>query len=84
MVKIAPFSLILYTFVILMHKGIKKYSKIRLEVPKAKCVTFGDRAFSVAGPKLWNSLPAHIKQAENFIAFRKALKTYLFKKAFNC
>ena len=40
---------------------------------------FGDRSFSVAGPALWNSLPASLKSPEHgFYTFKRLLKTYLF------
>ena len=45
--------------------------------------TFADRTFSVAGPKLWNSLPNDVKQQKDIKHFKKSLKTHLFKLAFN-
>ena len=36
-------------------------SKHLLTVPKSKLKTFGDCAFSVCGPKLWNDLPNYVK-----------------------
>jgi hypothetical protein len=50
-----------------------------LVVPKTRMKTYGDRAFSVAGPKLWNSLPCSIKNCTSVSAFKKALKTHLFR-----
>ena len=46
---------------------------------------FGRRAFSVAGPDIWNSLPATICTIDTQIpiAFRRALKTRLFCSAFD-
>ena len=43
---------------------------------------YGDRAFSVAGPRLWNPLPLPLKLSPSVDTFKKALKTYLFKKAY--
>jgi len=41
--------------------------------------TFGDRAFSAAGPGLWNSLPSHLKDTDlSYNEFRRSLKTFLF------
>jgi len=41
--------------------------------------SFGDRAFAVAGPVLWNSLPSHLKEADlPYSQFRRSLKTLLF------
>ena len=44
---------------------------------------YGERAFSVAGPKLWNALRDDVKRAETVCSFKSKLKTYLFKKAYN-
>ena len=42
----------------------------------------GRRRFSVAGPFLWNKLPASVKSANSLGAFKSALKTHLFREAF--
>ena len=44
---------------------------------------FGDRAFSVAGPVVWNSLPAAVREAHSLHSFRRKLKTHLFTLCFN-
>jgi len=40
----------------------------------------GDRAFSVAGPVVWNSLPvpAAVREADSLHSFRRKLETHLF------
>ena len=43
---------------------------------------FGDRCFSVPGPRLWNALPQHIKDAESTNQFKVLLKTHFFKQAY--
>src|SRR6218665_664025 len=43
---------------------------------------FGDRAFSAAGPRCWNSLPPAIRFADSVDSFKVQLKTYLFAKAY--
>ena len=43
--------------------------------------SFGDRAFSIAAPKLWNRLPNTIRNITSIDLFKKDLKTHLFK---NC
>ena len=40
-------------------RSLRSSSKNLLTVPKSKLKTFGDRAFSVCGPKVWNDLPDH-------------------------
>ena len=55
-----------------------------LKIIRTKRRTWGDRAFSAAAPSLWNALPIHIRQTPTLPSFKKALKTHLFKIAFNC
>ena len=44
-----------------------------------KCI--GQRAFTVAGPLVWNALPLHLRSTISSLdAFKSSLKTYLFKK----
>jgi len=50
-----------------------------LQVPRTRLM-FGERAFSVAAPKAWNSLPVHIRTAVNTDTFKRRLKTFLFCK----
>ena len=45
--------------------------------------TYGDRAFSNAGPKLWNQLPLSIRELSSIDSFKKSLKTYLFRLAYS-
>ena len=40
------------------------------------------RAFSVIGPRLWNSLPPDTRNSSSLPIFRSRLKTHLFKIAF--
>ena len=49
-----------------------------LSVPRTKCQRFGDRAFSVAAPRLWNNLPHNIRNTPTLNAFKTRLKSYLF------
>ena len=44
----------------------------------------GDRAFVSAAPNLWNKLPIGIRRQEDFVTFKKQLKTYFFKIAYSC
>ena len=45
--------------------------------------TLGDRAHMCAAPKLWNSLPYHVRNETNFGKFKILLKIHLFNLAFN-
>ena len=41
-------------------------------------------SYSVAAPKLWNSLPANIRSSKSLDTFKKHLKTHYLKKTPNC
>ena len=43
----------------------------------------GSRAFSVAGPTVWNSLPQTIRNISSVVTFKKQLKTHLFNLIYN-
>ena len=47
---------------------------------KSEMVT--QRAFCVAGPRLWNSLPLELRLANKLESFKRGLKTYLFVQHF--
>ncbi|KAF7663726.1 hypothetical protein LDENG_00202940 [Lucifuga dentata] len=55
-----------------------------LAVPHSWNKKAGDRAFSVAAPRLWNNLPDTIRQAESIDAFKRHLTTHFCSLAFNC
>ena len=52
-------------------------------IPRTKLKSYGDRAFSVSAPKLWNDIPEIIKCSVDLNTFKRNLKTYLFKRYFN-
>ena len=52
-----------------------------LLVPRTR-LKFGNRAFAVAGPEAWNSLPVDIRSSETVTLFKNRLKTYLFKLSY--
>ena len=43
--------------------------------------SYGERAISVCGPKLWNALPPGLREEARTDEFKKSLKTFLFKDA---
>ena len=51
-----------------------------LIIPPTKMKTFADRSFSVAGPRLWNELPASIRNSTALSDLKKQLKTFLFNQ----
>ena len=61
-----------------------KFSIVRncvdLAVPTSNSV-YGDRAFEIAGPRVWNILPRELRAIADIDVFKKQLKTYLFMHA---
>jgi len=51
----------------------------RLLVLPVKLSTVGGRAFPVAGPTVWNSLPDSVISAPSLSTFRQRLETFLFQ-----
>jgi len=57
-----------------------KSFNMMLDIPRTT-TSLGDRAFAVAGPRVWNSLPPAIRDPSlSPSIFGKLLKTYLFVK----
>jgi len=55
-------------------------SRIIRYVPRVRRSTFGARAFAIAGPTVWNSLPDSLRDpAVGPDQFRRNLKTHLFE-----
>ena len=61
-------------------RNLRSSSRQLLEQPRSFTKTYGDRAFSVFAPKLWNSLPLDLRKSPSLTSFKKGLKTYLFRK----
>ena len=66
------------------NKGRRSDNPLLLDVPKStlQLKYYGNRAFSVAGPTLWNALPKEIRLCKSVDSFKCNLKTHFFKKAF--
>jgi len=51
----------------------------QLLVPRCRLDTYGRRAFAIANPTVWNSLPDELKDpARGSVSFKQFLKTILF------
>jgi len=62
--------------------GLRSNSKRLAVVPKVK-TRYGEQTFQYAAASLWNSLPNDIRGVESLLAYRRLVKTYLFKMYFN-
>ena len=53
-----------------------------LIIPATRSVTIGDRAFSVAAARVWNSLPQFVTESPSLPVFKARLKTQLFSTSY--
>ena len=66
------------------RRTVRSMDSVTLEVPRARTVTYGDRKSQFSAAKLWNALPAHIREAQTLNTLKKLLKTHLFLAHFWC
>ena len=64
-------------------RGLRSDNKKLLQIPTSRLKSYGDRAFSVAGPRLWNDLPDNLRLCTKLDIFKRDLKTHLFNKAYS-
>ncbi len=64
-------------------RSLQSSSQFLLSVPRSHFKTKGDRAFAVAAPRLWNSIPLHIRSSPSISLFKSALKTHFYSVSFN-
>ena len=63
------------------RENLRSSDKLFLDysIPSTK---YGERAFSVSGSVLWNSLPDNFRLLDDIGSFKSKLKTWLFKDAY--
>ena len=59
--------------------NLRSAGSILLSMPAVRSKTIGDRAFMVAAPTLWNSLPKELCAITNVNSFKAHIKTYPFR-----
>ena len=62
-------------------RTLRLSSTPRLIIPRTR-TELAKRAFSVAAPALWNSLPADVVDANSLLSIKKHLKTHLYQRAY--
>jgi len=76
--KLTPKSTTLHCFTDILRSAAGH----QLVIPSHRFTTYGRRAFSVAGPMFWNSLPRDLRDASHTAAvFGRSLKTFLFSQS---
>ena len=61
-------------------RSLRSSSNGLIVIPKSWTSTYGDRAFSIAAPRLWNNLPDNIRRSRSVSYYKHHLKTHLFGK----
>ena len=56
---------------------LRSASTTQLNVPRTT-LQFGNRAFSIAGPRYWNALPADLRAITDITNFKRLLKAHFF------
>ena len=51
--------------------------------PSKNYKSYGEKSFSFYGPYVWNELPYNLRSCDNLFSFKKQLKTYFFKQAYD-
>jgi len=64
------------------RRGLRSSCSACLVQPPVHRSTVGSRAFSVAGPRVWNCLPPEVTSAPPRTTFRTRLKTFLFTESY--
>jgi hypothetical protein len=64
------------------RRVLRSSTRSELVIKPTRLSTVGDRAFSYAAPRVWNSLPTDVTSAPSLPSFRRRLKTHLFQFSF--
>ena len=58
------------------NKAVRNQYKLNLEVSIINQVAFGAKTIRYLGPKIWDSLPFHIKSSESLTTFKRIIKNW--------
>ena len=65
-------------------RALRSADKLLLAVPLIKLKSYGERSFAFSAAHAWNELPHSIRTSQTIDGFKTKLKTFLFKKAYDC
>ena len=63
------------------HPRLRSTSSRRYERQRTR-LKFGERSFSCAGPRAWNSLPSSLHELTDTKTFKRQLNAFLFQQAY--
>ena len=65
------------------NRVLRSTDHFKLCPNRSRTKRYGDRAFSVFAPLLWNSLPLEVRRSSSLSVFKSSVKTHLFNIAFS-
>jgi len=68
---------------IVARRCLRSADTTTLQVPSTqRRATLGDRAFTVAAARAWNSLPLETRACSSLLTFRRETKSHLFRQSY--
>ena len=64
------------------QRALRSATNNDMVVPRSR-LKYGERAFIIAAPRAWNSIPADLRVTLNTASFKKNLKTFLFRESYS-
>ena len=58
------------------NRNVRNKYKLNLNISVVNQVNYGTKSLRDFGPKIWNSLPHHVKSAENLETYRKIINDW--------
>ena len=58
------------------NRIVRNQYRLDLDIRRVNQVSFGNKSIRSFGPKIWNSLPPHIKSCENLGTFKRVIKNW--------
>ena len=58
------------------NRTVRKQYRLNLCVPKVNQVSYGEKSLRFYGPKIWNSLPLHVKTSDNLKTFKDIIQNW--------
>ena len=59
-------------------RALRSQHQSLLSCTRSRTKTYGDRSFRSASARLWNSLPANVRESPSLFSFKSRLKTHMF------
>ena len=58
------------------NRTVRNQYRLNLCVPKVNQVSYGEKSLRFYGPKIWNSLPLHVKTSDNLKTFKDIIQNW--------